>query len=89
MSNQFLETEPIFDLDVLRMYMWDLIMTYDEYIQGAETAQGDYASIIEEFTNNAYRDRPGSRAYFSQPRLRDALWERISARTIRGPENLK
>ena len=82
MSNQFLETEPIFDSDVLRMYMWDLIMVYDEYIRGAETANGDYASIIEEFTNNAYRDRPGSRAYFLQPRMREALHERFSARTI-------
>jgi len=82
MSNQFLETDPIFDSDVLRMYIWDLIMIYDEYCRGSEVTQSDGAPNIEEFTNNIYRDRPGLRDYFSQPRMRVALSDRFFAGTI-------
>jgi hypothetical protein len=82
MSNQFLETDPIFDSDVLRMYIWDLIMIYDEYCRGSEVTQSDGATNIEEFTNNIYRDRPGLRDYFSQPRMRVAVSDKFFAGTI-------
>jgi hypothetical protein len=36
LSNQYLETDPIFDSDVLRMYVWDLTMIYDEHCRGQE-----------------------------------------------------
>ena len=48
-------------------------MIYDEYCRGQEVAQSDGAPLIEEFTNNIYRDRPGLRAFFSQNRFRNAL----------------
>ena len=47
MSNQLLETDPIFDSDVLRMYIWDLIMIYDEYLRGSETTQSDGARMVK------------------------------------------
>ena len=59
-----------------------LIMVYDEHYRGSETTQSDGATHIEEFTNNIYRDRPGLRGYFSQPRMSVAISNRFFAGTI-------
>ena len=87
LSNQHLETDPIFDSDVLRMYIWDLIMVYDEYVRGIEIGQSDNATLIEEFTSNIYRDRPGLRGFFSQPRMREALTNVYGESTIPWSKN--
>ena len=66
LSNQYLETDPLFDSGVFRMYIWNLIMMYDEFPRGQSVGQSEGATLIEEFTNNIHRDRSGYRGFFCQ-----------------------
>ena len=64
-SNQILELDPIFDSDVLRMYIWNLIFHFAESVRrpGEEVSEGSV--LVEEFTHNIFRDRPGKRNHYS------------------------
>ena len=72
-SNLILELDPIFDSDVLRMYIWNLIFHFAESVRlpGEEVSEGSV--LVEEFTHNIFRDRPGKRNHYAQERMRNSL----------------
>ena len=69
-SNILLELDPIFDSDVLRIYIWNLLFHFAEETRNPSEEISEEVSeagvCAEEFTHNIYRDRPGKRSHYSQ-----------------------
>ena len=72
-SNLLLELDPIFDSDVLRSYIWNLIFHFAEVKRNPGEEVSEAGVLVEEYTHNIYRDRPGKRDHYSQERMRSSL----------------
>ena len=69
--------DPIFDSDVLRIYIWNLLFHFAEDTRNPSEEISEEVSEAgvraEEFTHNIYRDRPGKRSHYSQEWMRSSL----------------
>ena len=59
-SNLILKLDPIFDSDVLRSYIWNLIFHFAEDVRDSDAEISEAGVLVEEYTHNIYRDRPAS-----------------------------
>ncbi len=64
-----------FDSDVLRSYIWELILDHAHIFYGDQEGKKLwlYASTLEDYTNNVPRDRPEAEAYYQGPDLQSAM----------------
>ena len=72
-SNQLLELDPIFDSDVLRIYIWNLIFHFAEDRRNPGEEVSEAGVLVGNYTHNIYHDRPGTRSHYSQERMRSSL----------------